>query len=194
MGNISLCQGFCIHMRAIRWRQTRQISISIFRRLGHKRGYRWSDNGTLWVVMEDLTFFPRRAGMVCIACVWSPARLLIILSFVHPVYGRENRLKVSRDEAKFEEENKLKRERHVQVMCCPIWSSPTLLCLYKYFKLLLLGSRPFLLPGRLREKLGGVHCCRGQGNGRQVCSECLLYVLLHNSYIVSLVSCDCSSL
>ncbi|KAL3149395.1 hypothetical protein ABBQ32_002192 [Trebouxia sp. C0010 RCD-2024] len=30
------------------------------------------------------------------------------------VYGRENRLKVSRDEAKFEEENKLKRERHVQ--------------------------------------------------------------------------------
>lgn len=35
------------------------------------------------------------------------------------VYGRENRLKVSRDEAKFEEENKLKRERHVQVMCCP---------------------------------------------------------------------------
>lgn len=30
------------------------------------------------------------------------------------VYGRENRLTVSRDEAKFEEENKLKRERHVQ--------------------------------------------------------------------------------
>ena len=31
------------------------------------------------------------------------------------VYGRENRLKVSRDEAKFEEENKIKRERHLQV-------------------------------------------------------------------------------
>lgn len=30
------------------------------------------------------------------------------------VYGRENRLKVSRDEAKFEEESKLKRERHIQ--------------------------------------------------------------------------------
>ncbi|DBB08958.1 TPA: hypothetical protein ACH3X3_007593 [Trebouxia sp. C0006] len=30
------------------------------------------------------------------------------------VYGRENRLKVARDEAKFEEENKIKRERHIQ--------------------------------------------------------------------------------
>lgn len=30
------------------------------------------------------------------------------------MYGRENRLKVARDEAKFEEDNKLKRERHVQ--------------------------------------------------------------------------------
>ena len=30
------------------------------------------------------------------------------------VYGRENRLKVSRDEAKFEEENKINRERHLQ--------------------------------------------------------------------------------
>ncbi|KAA6427499.1 MAG: hypothetical protein FRX49_02162 [Trebouxia sp. A1-2] len=30
------------------------------------------------------------------------------------VYGRENRLKVARDEAKFEEESKIKRERHIQ--------------------------------------------------------------------------------
>lgn len=33
------------------------------------------------------------------------------------VYGRESRLKVARDEAKFAEETKVKRERHLQVSC-----------------------------------------------------------------------------
>ena len=58
--------------------------------------------------------------------VCSPAFLLADRFPTYAVYGRENRLKVSRDEAKFEEENKLKRERHVQVPCCP--SNPVSLC------------------------------------------------------------------
>ena len=45
----------------------------------------------------------------------SPPGIILKLGCHPAVYGRENRLKVSRDEAKFEEENKLKRERHLQV-------------------------------------------------------------------------------
>lgn len=71
--------------------------------------------------MEASTYFLRKAGTVGFAsCICSPGFCAHTSRLPRAVYGRENRLKVSRDEAKFEEENKLKRERHVQVTGCPV--------------------------------------------------------------------------
>lgn len=89
------------------------------------------------------------------------------------VYGRENRLKVSRDEAKFEEENKLKRERHVQVTGCPVSPvSSALLCLRRCFEAFCFTLKNHTTPCRLKEKQGGLHCCKGRDSGRQECCGC----------------------
>ena len=87
----------------------------------------------------------------------------------HAVYGRENRLKVARDEAKFEEENKIKRERHIQVYFGryegtenarpAAWPSES-------------SSSDLTFNCRQREKLGGLHCCRKQGRGRCLQNAC----------------------
>ena len=50
-------------------------------------------------------------------CKLGPGRRLIS-GCVRAVYGRENRLKVSQDEAKYEEEQKEKRAKHEQVGFC----------------------------------------------------------------------------
>jgi hypothetical protein len=87
----------------------------------------------------------------------------------HAVYGRENRLKVARDEAKFEEENKIKRERHIQVYSGryegtenarpAAWPSES-------------SSSDLTFNCRQRERLGGLHCCRKQGRGRCLQNAC----------------------
>ncbi len=78
-------------------------------------------------------------------------------------------MKVARDEAKFEEENKIKRERHIQV------------CLGRYEGIENARLAAWLSESpssdlkfncRQREKLGGLHCCRKQGRGRCLQNAC----------------------
>ena len=98
-----------------------------------------------------------------------PPAIIFKLCCYPAVYGRENRLKVSRDEAKFEEENKLKRERHLQVVVAAVSTDyRSTLSADSAQRSLSFLVAPSKFVCRLSAKQDELLCFREQGRNRHV--------------------------